>query len=62
MLEGPGTIPGGEIVILVKELAPGVRLREALGMADGWKAISRNLFGILDDEHSRDLWTHLTGE
>ena len=62
MLEGPGTIPGGEMVILVKEIAPGLRLREALGMADGWKTISPDVFVILDEEHSRYIWRIFTEE
>ena len=56
ILEGPGSIPAGEMVILVKQLVPGLRLREPLGMADGWKTISRDFFGILDEEHSRYMW------
>ena len=50
ILEGPGTIPDGKIVMVVKQLAPGLRLRLRLppGMAD-------------DEDHSRRLWTQITG-
>ena len=50
ILEGPGTIPDGKIVMVVKQLAPGLRLRLRLppGMSD-------------DEDHSRRLWTQITG-
>ena len=50
ILEGPGTTPDGKIVMVVKQLAPGLRLRLRLppGMAD-------------DEDHSRRLWTQITG-
>ena len=45
-LEGPDTIPDGEMAIVVKELAPGLRLRLRLppGTSD------------LDEDHSRHMW------
>ena len=50
ILEGPGTIPEGKMQMVVKQLAPGLRLRLRLppGMAD-------------DEDHSRHLWTQITG-
>ena len=66
-LDGPGTIPDGEMVIAVKELTPGLRLRLRLrlppGMADGWKSVqSPDLLAILDEDHSRHMWERCTGE
>ena len=64
-LEGPDTIPDGEMAIVVKELAPGLRLRLRLppGMADGWKSVqSPDLFAILDEERSQHMWERCTGE
>ena len=61
--EGPGTIPDGEMAIVVKELAPGLRLRLPPGMADGWKSVqSPDLFAILDEERSQHMWERCTGE
>ena len=63
--EGPGTIPDGEMAIVVKELAPGLRLRLRLppGMADGWKSVqSPDLFAILDEERSQHMWERCTGK
>ena len=50
ILEGPGTIPDGKMQMVVKNIAPGLRLRLRLppGMAD-------------DEDHSRRLWTQVTG-
>ena len=50
ILEGPGTIPDGKMLMVVKQLAPGLRLRLRLppGMSD-------------DEERSRRLWTQITG-
>ena len=62
VLEGPGTIPNGEMIVLVKQIVPGLRLRQPLATADGWKTISVDFFGILDEEHSRYLWRHIAGE
>ena len=62
ILEGPGTIPDGEMVIVVKELAPGIRLRLRLppGMSVGWKSVQSpgtgDLFATVDEEHSRHMW------
>ena len=60
-LEGPGTIPDGEMAIVIKELAPGLRLRLRLpqDMSDGWKSV---LFAILDEERSRHMWERCTGK
>ena len=50
ILEGPGTIPEGKMLMVVKQLAPGLRLRLRLppGMSD-------------DEDHSQHLWTQITG-
>ena len=50
ILEEPGTIPDGKMLIVVRCIAPGLRLRLRLppGMAD-------------DEDHSRRLWTQITG-
>ena len=50
ILEGPGTIPDGKMLMAVKQLAPGLRLRLRLppGMSD-------------DEDHSRHVWTQITG-
>ena len=51
ILEGPGTIPDGKMLIVVRCIAPGLRLRLRLppGMAD-------------DEDHSRHMWERCTGE
>ena len=51
ILEGPGTIPEGKMGMVVKQLAPGLRLRLRLppGMSD-------------DEDHSRQMWERCTGE
>ena len=51
ILEGPGTIPDGEMGMVVKQLAPGLRLRQRLppGMSD-------------DEDHSRHMWERCTGK
>ena len=51
ILEGPGTIPEGKMLMVVKQLAPGLRLRLRLppGTAD-------------DEERSRQMWERCTGE
>ena len=50
ILEGPGTIPDGKMLMAVKQLAPGLRLRLRLppGMSDG-------------EDHGQHLWTQITG-
>ena len=63
--EGPGTIPEGKMQMVVKNIAPGLRLRLRLppGMADGWKSVqSPDLFAILDEERSQHMWERCTGE
>ena len=51
ILEGPGTIPEGKMLMLVKNIAPGLRLRLRLPP------------GISDDEdHSRQMWERCTGK
>ena len=65
ILEGPGTIPEGKMLMLVKNIAPGLRLRLRLppGMSDGWKSVqSPDLFAILDEDHSRQMWESCTGK
>ena len=67
ILEGPGTIPDSKMVMAVKQLAPGLRLRLRLrlppGMSDGWKSVqSPDLFAILDEERSQHMWERCTGK
>ena len=51
ILEGPGTIPEGRMLMVVKNIAPGLRLRLRLPP------------GISDDEdHSRQMWERCTGK
>ena len=49
--EGPGTIPEGKMQMVVKNIAPGLRLRLRLppGMSD-------------DEDHSRQMWERCTGK
>ena len=51
ILEGPGTIPEGKMLIVVRCIAPGLRLRLRLppGMSD-------------DEDHSRQMWERCTGK
>ena len=51
ILEGPGTIPEGKMLMVVKNIAPGLRLRLRLppGMSD-------------DEDHSRQMWERCTGK
>ena len=66
ILEGPGTIPEGKMLIVVRCIAPGLRLRLRLppGMADGWKSVQSpgtgDLFAVFDEEHSRHMWQSCT--
>ena len=52
ILEGPGTIPDGTMLIVVKQITAGLRLRLRLpqDMSD------------LDEDHSRHMWERCTGE
>ena len=52
ILEGPGTIPDGTMLIVVKQITAGLRLRLRLppGTSD------------LDEDHSRHMWERCTGE
>ena len=62
VLQGPGTVPGGEMIVLIKQLAPGLRVREVMATVNGWKTISQDVFAILDEEHNRYMWRMVTGE
>ena len=63
ILEGTGTILDGKMVIVVKEFAPGLRLRQRVppGMADGWKSVQSPGTEDLDEEHSRHVWESCIG-
>ena len=52
ILEGPGTIPDGTMLIVVKQITAGLRLRLRLpqDMSD------------LDEDHSRHMWERCTGK
>ena len=68
ILEGPGTIPEGKMQMVLKNIAPGLRLRLRLppGMADGWKPVQSpgtgGLFAVFDEEHSQHMWKRCTGK
>ena len=51
ILEGPGTIPDGKMLMLVKNIAPGLRLR--LRLPPGMSC---------DEDHSRQMWERCTGK
>ena len=56
------SIPAGELVILVKQLEPGFRLRSPVGMSDGWGTPCRGFSDTLDEGHSRSAGEYFTGE